>query len=81
MKAASYLQEALLDPAYVNSEEPTETAFNLAFKTDLSLWDWFELSANEKRRVRFGIAMEGSKQAVPPTAILEGKSDMVVEYI
>lgn len=36
------------------------------------MWEWFEQKGNEHRLLRFGITMEGAKNANPPTAILEG---------
>lgn len=72
MKAASHLQETLFDPKLAASQEPTETATNVAFGTKLSVFEWFETKGNEHRLVRFGITMEGSKQAALPTAILQG---------
>ena len=73
MKAGSYLQDYLLDPKTAFSEEPNGTPFNLAFKTDLPKFDWFETKGNEHRLMRFGIAMEGSRQTSHPNVILEGK--------
>jgi hypothetical protein len=62
----------LFDPKLGKSQEPTETAWNLAFKTDLNVWEWYELPGNEDRLRRFGMAMAVAKKAQPPTAILEG---------
>ena len=72
MKAASYLQETLFDPKLGASQEPTETATNVAFNTKVSLFEWFESKGNEHRLQRFGITMEGAKQAALPTATLQG---------
>lgn len=72
MKAASYLQEALLDPKIAASEEPTETPFNLAFNTKKPVWEWFEDKGNEHRLLRFGFTMEGMKHAAPQNTIVEG---------
>lgn len=72
MKGSSYLTESLLDPKTAMSQEPNEVALNLAFKTDLPIWEWFEAKGNEHRLLRFGIAMEGGKRAASLTAILEG---------
>ncbi|EKM58628.1 uncharacterized protein PHACADRAFT_253095 [Phanerochaete carnosa HHB-10118-sp] len=72
MKSGGYLQEALFDQKFARSQEPNETALNIAFDTKLPVWEWYEQKGNEHRRQRFGIAMEGTKQAVPPNAILEG---------
>ena len=74
MKSSSYLTESLLDPKTAMSQEPHEVAFNLAFKTDLPIWEWFEAKGNEHRLLRFGIAMEGGKRVASPTAILKGTS-------
>ena len=72
MKAASYLQDVLLDPILGPSYDPNDAALNAAFKTKLSSWEWFESPGNEHRQLRFGIAMEGSKQAASLNAIREG---------
>lgn len=74
MKASSFLQDTLFDRQLASSQEPNETAFNMAFKTKLPIFEWFEEKANEARRLRFGIAMAGAKHAASPTAILEGMS-------
>ena len=55
MKAAAYLQEALLHPKIAKSQEPNETAFNLAFNTNLPIFEWFEQKGNEHRLLRFGV--------------------------
>ena len=72
MKAASYLQDVLLDPELAHSQEPNDAALNAAFNTKLSTWEWFESAGNEHRQLRFGITMEGSKQAASLNAIREG---------
>ena len=73
MKSASYLQEAVFDPKMALTNEPNQTALNVALNTKLPIWEWFELKENCSRRSRFAIAMEGVRQAQSPTAILEGK--------
>lgn len=78
MKAVSYLPEVLLDPKTAMSQEPNKSAFNLAFNTDLTTWEWLSKEENERFRKRFGIAMEGAKQASPPDAILDGRSISLV---
>ncbi|KIP10249.1 hypothetical protein PHLGIDRAFT_85462 [Phlebiopsis gigantea 11061_1 CR5-6] len=72
MKAASYLQDVMLDPKLGPSTEPNDAALNAAFNTKLSAWEWFESPGNEHRQLRFGITMEGSKQAASLNAIKEG---------
>lgn len=51
------------DPRLAKSDNVTETAFNVTFKTDLGYFDWLELPENEYRRKRFGTAMEGTKRS------------------
>lgn len=72
LKSSSYLEDALLGPETAKLHEPNETAFNLAFKTDMPYWQWLETPENEQRLARFGIAMKGGKQSVAPNSILEG---------
>ena len=72
MKAASYLQDVLLDPILGPSQEPNDAALNAAFNMKMSSWEWFESPGNEHRQLRFGITMEGSKQAASLNAIKEG---------
>ena len=72
MKAAAYLPETLLNPEIASSQEPTETAFNVALDTKLPCWGWLEAEGNESRRIRFGMAMEGAKRASDANAILQG---------
>lgn len=64
----------MFDPKLAFSEEPNEAALQVAFKTSLPLWGWYESEGNEYRFQRFSIGMEGSKRAAPPNAILEGSS-------
>ena len=73
MKAASYLSETLLSPETAKSGEPNHAALNKAFKTDLSMFPWFELPENKYRLNRFGIAMEGVQNMASPGAILDGE--------
>ncbi|KAI0318073.1 S-adenosyl-L-methionine-dependent methyltransferase [Amylostereum chailletii] len=71
-KASAHLGDVLLDPKTAKSDEPNETALNKAFGTTIPVWEWFEDPSNAARLMRFGITMEGSKQAAPPDAILHG---------
>lgn len=73
-KSGVYLEEALADPVTGDSGEVTHTAFNRAFNTDSSLWDWYETPENEHRHKRFGMAMRGVAALQPPDAILSCKS-------
>ena len=78
MKAGAYLQDVLLDPKLAFSEEPNETPLNVAFKTTLPKFEWYEAKGNEHLLLRFGVAMEGSKQAYSPNAILEGSQSFAL---
>ena len=57
MKASAFIPEALSHPKFGTSQEPNETALNLAFNTDLPVFPWYELPENAQRLRRFGIAM------------------------
>ncbi|KZV76595.1 O-methyltransferase [Peniophora sp. CONT] len=69
MKAAAYMSEAMFDPPYAKSGKPTETALNIAFKTDLSAFEWLEIEGNEQRLARFTITMDASRRVAPDAAI------------
>lgn len=73
LKTGGYLEDALFDPKIAKSYDPTETAFNLAFNTKLSAWQWLETPENAHRLTRFGLAMRGARQATSPDAILDGR--------
>lgn len=66
------LPALLADPKLRMSEEPTETPFNLAFKTKLNLFEWFDEPEQDYRRRRFGVAMQGVAGMFPPDAVLNG---------
>jgi hypothetical protein len=63
-------------PGYALSDDPTKTAFSLAFNTELNLFSWYELAENQERLRTFGLAMEGSKNMFNPRVILEGMLDL-----
>jgi hypothetical protein len=50
----------------------TKAAFNKAYNVEEDIWRWFERPENRLHLVRFGAAMNGSKNASPANAILEG---------
>ncbi|KAI0685289.1 S-adenosyl-L-methionine-dependent methyltransferase [Cytidiella melzeri] len=70
IKSAGYLAETLTSPNLAHSNEPNKAAFNTAFKTDLGVFDWYELPENEYRRRRFANAMEGTQSLTPPGATI-----------
>ena len=55
------------------SQEINETALNMAFKTDLPMFEWFNTEEAFQRGVRFRYGSLGTKQTASPNAILEGK--------
>ena len=71
-KSSSYLTETLLDPEFGHAYEPNKAAFNKAYNVNEDLWSWFERPDNRLNLVRFAAAMNGSKNASPANAILEG---------
>ncbi|KAF9471449.1 S-adenosyl-L-methionine-dependent methyltransferase [Pholiota conissans] len=72
LKSSAYLLEAFTDPNYAKNEDPSHTAFNKAFQTDLPIFTWFEQPGNESRLQRFGIVFEVGSRLYPPNAILDG---------
>ena len=72
LKSSAFMAECVTTPGYALSDDPTKTAFNIAFNTELSVFQWFELPENEERRRTFGIAFEGGKNMFNPRQILEG---------
>jgi hypothetical protein len=71
-KSSSYLTETLLDPEFGHAYEANKTAFNKAHNVKEEVWTWFEAPDNRLRLTRFGAAMNGIKNMIPPEAILEG---------
>ena len=73
LKSSAYLHEALANPKEISLEGRNQTAFQVAFGTNLAFWDWYGAEANKDRRIRFGIGMDGWQKATDQNAILEGK--------
>jgi len=65
------MAECVTQPGYAMSDDPTKTAFNIAFNTKLGMFQWFEQPENEERRRTFGVAFEGANM-FNPRQILEG---------
>lgn len=78
MKAVSYLTEAVLDPVSGHVNDIHDLAFNRAFGTKDNVWEFFGRSEQARRRSRFDLAMEGSKNTSPALAIVEGWWDSIV---
>ena len=77
MKASSYLRDVLLNPKLSSSQDPNDSALNLAFNTQLSAWEWYEAKGNEHRRLRLGITMDASKYATSLDAINDGMHSLI----
>ena len=71
------MPEHFLDPRSSFSAEPNETPFNRAYKTDLSLFDWYKIEENKPYLRRFNLAMFGSRKLEPENAILSGKCHQI----
>lgn len=63
LRSGALLQEALFNPKTAHSEELEETAFNYAFNTKLSFWDWCEQPENKLYHTRFSVTMAVGKSA------------------
>ncbi|KAI0064254.1 S-adenosyl-L-methionine-dependent methyltransferase [Artomyces pyxidatus] len=55
-----------------DAPKSVETPFNLAFKTNATLWEWYEEPGNEWRGRRFTNAMAGGAERFPPMIITGG---------
>ena len=72
LKSSSHLTETLLDPEFAHAYEPNKAAFNKAYNVKEVAWSWLERPENRLNLIRFGAAMNGSKNASPANAILGG---------
>ena len=80
-KSSSSLTETLLDPEFGHACEPNKTAFNKAYNVEEDIWSWSDLPENRLHIVRFGVAMNGLKNASPANAILEGSLTLCCIYL
>ncbi|EJD00232.1 S-adenosyl-L-methionine-dependent methyltransferase [Fomitiporia mediterranea MF3/22] len=71
MTSAQGFREVMLDPKTAFSEEVNDSGFQKAFKTELPLWDFYELPENHYRRDRFTVFMSSANK-MHPEAILAG---------
>ncbi|KAJ6505395.1 O-methyltransferase [Mycena sanguinolenta] len=71
-KGSAFLTEAFTDPATAHSVKSTDSAWNLAARTDAFLFDWYDRPENENKKTRFSFAMACSLKLEPPEAILAG---------
>ncbi|KAI0320587.1 O-methyltransferase [Amylostereum chailletii] len=71
-RSATAFSDTILEASTQSSGNPTESAFNRAFSTDLEIFSWYESPENRDRLVRFSMAMDGARRLSPPKAILRG---------
>nr|GAT50375.1 predicted protein [Mycena chlorophos] len=71
-KGAAYLSEAFTDPATAHSFEATHSPWNIAAKTDLHLFEYYQRPENARLKRRFSLAMEAATKLEPAEAILSG---------
>ncbi|KAF8185273.1 O-methyltransferase [Mycena galopus ATCC 62051] len=71
-KGSAYLTEAFTNPATAHSMKATDSAWNIATKTDAFIFDWYDRLENEHLKTRFSFAMACSTKLEPPEAILSG---------
>ncbi|KAJ7455082.1 S-adenosyl-L-methionine-dependent methyltransferase [Mycena latifolia] len=69
---SAVLPDVIVDPQAGHSNDPTKTAFNRAFKTDLPFFEWYDLPEQTHRMARFGIAMDGGSRLAVPDTIIQG---------
>ncbi|EKM51829.1 uncharacterized protein PHACADRAFT_199332 [Phanerochaete carnosa HHB-10118-sp] len=69
IKAAAYMPETLLDPS---SAATGKTAFNRAYKTELTVFEWLKQPENAHIHRRFNMAMAGLAKLGVPWEVFEG---------
>ena len=62
-----------MDPKTGHSDDPTQTAFNVAFNTKDNFWTWVSKPGNEYRNTRFIMAMDGFSRLDRKETILQGE--------
>jgi hypothetical protein len=73
LKTAGYFIDVILDHKYTNSGEPSETAFNMAFKTDLPYFEWLSKPEQAYKNKRFAAGMHAANSIATPGVILKGR--------
>ena len=81
MKMAGFLQDVITDPAVAFSQEPNEAAFQRAFGTNLTTFEWMELPENAMIHKKFGIAMAGTTDYSNDKIVSRGQSFTLTYYI
>ncbi|KAI5119287.1 hypothetical protein M0805_008066 [Coniferiporia weirii] len=71
-KSSAYLTDTVLNPDLTNSFDVDKTPFNLAYRTNLPIWGWFEQPENKAELRLFSLAMEGGSKLIPQDVLLKG---------
>ncbi|KAI0087132.1 S-adenosyl-L-methionine-dependent methyltransferase [Irpex rosettiformis] len=71
---AAHFSDVLFNPNLTNSGEPNETAFNLAFKTDLPYFEWLSKPEQAYKNKRFITGMHAGNRISAQGVILKGES-------
>ena len=67
------MPETLVDPETAHSYHVAKTAFNRAFRTELSMFDWLNLPENKRALKTFSMAMPGVAKLLPKDNLPQGK--------
>ena len=62
-----------MDPKTGHSDDPTQTAFNVAFNTKDNFWTWVSKPGNEYHNTRFIMAMKSISKLDREETILQGE--------
>ena len=71
-KTTAYLYEAITDPDFALSGSQDHCAFQKAFGTSKTAWDFLEEPSEAARQSRFSIAMEGTARLEPSGIVVKG---------
>ncbi|KAG6910302.1 hypothetical protein DXG01_011699 [Tephrocybe rancida] len=66
------LKTVHLFSSYLQNPAVAAAPFNVAFKTDAKMWDWYEEPGNEWRARRFTASMKGGGDRFPPQIFTSG---------
>jgi len=69
LKMCAYLYETLADPEMVFSSAPDKCAFNKAFDTDGTIWEFYERPEQKERHSRFVFVMTTAEKLESPELI------------
>ncbi|KAG6854561.1 hypothetical protein C0991_004897 [Blastosporella zonata] len=73
------LKTVHLFSSYLQNPGNAAAPFNVAFKTDTKMWDWYEEPGNEWRARRFTASMKGGGDRFPPQIFTAGINGDLLE--